>query len=112
MMLSDSWYYAGSVGSAWCSHAWAWARDEADPQPSGFRAGSYALNRWFHAWWPLDSGWSVSEDELRCFYRTESEVRHPSAAPVLADSMNDMVWPGALATGRERRDPGSDLISR
>jgi len=96
LMLSDSWYYAGSVGSAWCSYGWAWARDEADPQPRGFRAGSYALNRWFHAWWSVDSGWWVFEEDLRCFYRTESEVRHPSASPLLADSINDMVWPGAL----------------
>lgn len=94
MMLNG--YYAGSMSSAWCSHDWAGVGGEANPQLSGFRAGSYALNRWFHAWWAVDSGCWVSEDKLRCFYRTESEVRHPSAAPVLADSMNEMVWPEAL----------------
>jgi len=86
---------AGSVSSAWCSYGWDPAGDVANPQPSGWRAGSYAVNRWFHAWWAVDSGWSVSEDKLRRFYRTESEVLHPSVAPVLADSMNEMVWPQA-----------------
>jgi prepilin-type N-terminal cleavage/methylation domain-containing protein/prepilin-type processing-associated H-X9-DG protein len=89
----DGWGYAGTISLAWCfCSSVLYGVDFGSPQ---FRAGSYAVNGWLHAWWPYDTGNWMPDDQIRRFYRSDTEVIHPAATPVLADGVSSMVWPTA-----------------
>jgi prepilin-type N-terminal cleavage/methylation domain-containing protein/prepilin-type processing-associated H-X9-DG protein len=92
----EGWQHMGTIDSAWCSFSWECGLGTRLPLESWeLRAGSYGVNRWLYAWWSSEAGYWESEDVLRRFYRTDGEVSHPSATPVLADAASAMMWPTA-----------------
>jgi prepilin-type N-terminal cleavage/methylation domain-containing protein/prepilin-type processing-associated H-X9-DG protein len=107
---SYSWYHIGTIHSAWCGSNNFIPLTGLDFGSYQFHAGSYAVNRWLHAWWCSDSGNWVPDEELKRFYRTIGEVGHPSATPVLADGTGPMVWPRADDRPPTRYDWDGDLF--
>ncbi len=93
---TQGWFHIGTVDSAWCGFSYMCGLGSGLTLDSWeFRAGSYGVNRWLHAWWCSDAGYWVHDDEVRRFYRAEGELIHPSATPVLADCASPMMWPRA-----------------
>jgi prepilin-type N-terminal cleavage/methylation domain-containing protein/prepilin-type processing-associated H-X9-DG protein len=107
---TNSWYHIGTINSAWCGSNYFIPLTGLDFGSYTFHAGSYAINRWLHAWWCTDSGNWVPEDELRRFYRTIGDVNHPVAIPVLADGTGPMVWPRADDRPPTRYDWDGDML--
>ena len=95
LVIKKSGFLEGTVNSAWSDFPMLYFGS----MKFDTRAGSYAVN-----WWVLHSSladgtglvpWTYYGSE---FFTTESQVAHPTATPVLADSIWPFVLPSAWDT--------------